>query len=136
MGRRDCQIIGKIINQNRSLSSSAAKNSLITKRASAITLLVRTIRFFHYAKANKHHIDEALKCAKAHEKEWAATTRRTPEPSSCTESRRNCESGEANSSESLMIEGGKTISESDPEVSEAIDFAEYYRRQMEKMARH
>ena len=34
----------------------------------------------------------------------------------------------------MMLEAGKTIPESDPEVSEAIDFAEYYRKQMAKMA--
>src|SRR5690606_2739952 len=33
----------------------------------------------------------------------------------------------------MMIDGSKTIFEGDPEVSEAIDFAEYYRRQIERM---
>ncbi len=33
----------------------------------------------------------------------------------------------------MMADGGKTILEGDPEVSEAIDFAEYYRRSMQKM---
>ncbi len=34
----------------------------------------------------------------------------------------------------MMADGGKTILEADPEVSEAIDFAEYYRRQMVRMS--
>jgi len=33
----------------------------------------------------------------------------------------------------MMADGGKTVFESDPEISEAIDFAEYYRRSMVKM---
>ena len=33
----------------------------------------------------------------------------------------------------MIADAGKVILEGDPEVSEAIDFAEYYRRQMEKM---
>ncbi|TNF26620.1 MAG: aldehyde dehydrogenase family protein, partial [Deltaproteobacteria bacterium] len=34
----------------------------------------------------------------------------------------------------MMVDGGKAISESDPEISEAIDFAEYYRRALEPFA--
>jgi len=88
---------------------------------------------FRYAKAHKHHIDEALKCAKRHEKEWAATTvdhrsHLLARAAQVMRERRGELIG------AMMLEGGKTIPESDPEVSEAIDFAEYYRRQMAKMA--
>lgn len=34
----------------------------------------------------------------------------------------------------MMLDGGKAILEADPEVSEAIDFAEYYARSLHKMA--
>ncbi len=88
---------------------------------------------FHYAKAKKHHIDEALKCAKHHEKEWAKTTvehrsHLIARAAQILRERRGELIG------AMMLEGGKTIPEADPEVSEAIDFAEYYRRQIAKMA--
>lgn len=88
---------------------------------------------FHYAKAKKHHIDEALKCAKKHEKKWASTTvehrsHLLARAAQLLRERRGEVIG------AMMLEGGKTIPEADPEVSEAIDFAEYYRRQMGKMA--
>ena len=89
--------------------------------------------FFRYAKAKKHHVDEALKTAKAHEKQWASTTveHRSHLLSRIAQKFRE-RRGEFIGA--MMIDAGKTIPESDPEVSEAIDFAEYYRRQMEKMA--
>ena len=88
---------------------------------------------FRYAKANKQHIDAALECAKKHEKEWAKTTVEhrshfLARAAQIMRERRGQLIG------AMMLEGGKTIPESDPEVSEAIDFAEYYRRQMAKMA--
>jgi RHH-type transcriptional regulator, proline utilization regulon repressor / proline dehydrogenase / delta 1-pyrroline-5-carboxylate dehydrogenase len=88
---------------------------------------------FRYAKANKQHIDDALKCAKKHEKEWAKTTvahrsHLLARAAQLMRERRGELIG------AMMLEAGKTIPESDPEVSEAIDFAEYYRRQMAKMA--
>lgn len=88
---------------------------------------------FHYAKAHKHHIDEAISCAKAHEKGWAATTveHRSQLLARVAQKFRE-RRGEFLGA--MMIDGGKTIPEGDPEVSEAIDFAEYYRRQMERMS--
>lgn len=88
---------------------------------------------FHYAKAHKHHIDEAISCAKAHEKEWAAATveHRSQLLARVAQKFRE-RRGEFLGA--MMIDGGKTIPEGDPEVSEAIDFAEYYRRQMERMS--
>lgn len=86
-----------------------------------------------YTKAHEHHIDTALKCAKAHQKEWAATSvaHRNQILARVAQKLRE-RRGELIGA--MMIDGGKTIPEADPEVSEAIDFAEYYRRQMEKMA--
>ncbi|HSX37668.1 MAG TPA: proline dehydrogenase family protein [Chlamydiales bacterium] len=88
---------------------------------------------FSYAKAKKHHIDAALECAKKHENGWAATTiihrsHLLARAAQILRERRGELIG------AMMLEGGKTIPEADPEVSEAIDFAEYYRQQMVKMA--
>lgn len=87
---------------------------------------------YHYTKASKHQIEEAIACAKAHEKEWASTTieHRSHLLARIAQKLRE-RRGELIGV--MMADGGKIISESDPEVSEAIDFAEYYRRQMEKM---
>ncbi len=104
-----------------------------TKRVSARTPPIRNTHSIVYAKAHKHHIDEALKAAKAYEKEWGATT---VEHRSLLLARAAQKMRERRGEliGAMMIGAGKIISESDPEVSEAIDFAEYYRRQMEKMA--
>ncbi len=88
---------------------------------------------YMYAKAHKHHIDEALKCAKGHEKEWRSTTvEHRSQLLAAVAQKFRARRGEFIGA--MMIDGGKTVGESDPEVSEAIDFAEYYRRQMEKMS--
>ncbi|MDE3048205.1 MAG: bifunctional proline dehydrogenase/L-glutamate gamma-semialdehyde dehydrogenase, partial [Verrucomicrobiota bacterium] len=86
-----------------------------------------------YTKAHKHHIDMALKCAREHAKTWGATTfehrsHLLGRVAQILRQRRGELIG------AMMIDGGKLFSEGDPEVSEAIDFAEYYRRQAEKMA--
>jgi RHH-type transcriptional regulator, proline utilization regulon repressor / proline dehydrogenase / delta 1-pyrroline-5-carboxylate dehydrogenase len=88
---------------------------------------------FRYAKAKTQHIDAALKFAKKNEKEWAATTveHRSSLLARAAQLLRE-RRGELIGA--MMLEGGKTILEADPEVSEGIDFAEYYRRQMAKMA--
>ncbi|MDE3045466.1 MAG: proline dehydrogenase family protein [Verrucomicrobiota bacterium] len=88
---------------------------------------------YHYAKASKHHIEEALRGAKAHEKEWASTTveHRSHLLARVAQKLRE-RRGELIGA--MIADAGKVILEADPEVSEAIDFAEYYRRQMEKMA--
>jgi RHH-type proline utilization regulon transcriptional repressor/proline dehydrogenase/delta 1-pyrroline-5-carboxylate dehydrogenase len=90
-------------------------------------------QLYIYTKAHKHQIDEALKCAKEQEKSWANTTveHRSQLLTRVAQKMRE-RRGEAIGA--MMIDGGKTIAEADPEVSEAIDFAEYYRRQMEKMS--
>lgn len=88
--------------------------------------------FYRYAKAHKHDIEAALKCAKAHEKAWAATTveHRSHLLERVAQKLRE-RRGELIGV--MMIDAGKTVLEGDPEVSEAIDFAEYYRRRMLKM---
>ena len=88
---------------------------------------------FHYAKGHVSHVEEALRCAKKHEHEWALTTveQRSHLLAHIAQKLRE-RRGELIGA--MMVNGGKTIAEADPEVSEAIDFAEYYRRRMEKMA--
>lgn len=88
--------------------------------------------FFHYAKAKKHHIEEALQCAKANESAWANTgvLHRARLLSASAQKLRE-RRGELIGC--MMRDGGKTILEADPEVSEAIDFAEYYCRQAIRM---
>lgn len=86
-----------------------------------------------YAKAHHEHIENALACAKAHELEWSGTTvahrcHLLAKVAQKFRERRNELIG------AMMIDGGKSILEADPEVSEAIDFAEYYLRMMEKMS--
>ncbi|HEX2583190.1 MAG TPA: proline dehydrogenase family protein [Chlamydiales bacterium] len=87
---------------------------------------------YHYAKANKNHIQEALSTAKAHEKAWGSTSveQRSQILALVAQNFRE-RRGELIGA--MMMDTGKIIVEADPEVSEAIDFAEYYRRQIEKM---
>lgn len=87
---------------------------------------------YRFAKAQANELEIALECAKKHQSIWA---------SSSFEHRSNLLAGVAQKLRerrgeliaSMVIDGGKTIFESDPEVSEAVDFAEYYRRQMAKI---
>ncbi len=87
---------------------------------------------FHYAKAKAAHIEEALHTAKKQESAWAATSiaHRSHLLAAVAQKLRE-RRGELMGA--MMLNGGKVLLESDPEVSEAIDFAEYYRRQVEKM---
>jgi RHH-type proline utilization regulon transcriptional repressor/proline dehydrogenase/delta 1-pyrroline-5-carboxylate dehydrogenase len=89
--------------------------------------------YFRYAKAKHHHIDQALACAKAHEAQWASTSLEhrahlLRQVAQKLRERRGELIGV------MMLDGAKTILEGDPEVSEGIDFAEYYQRQMGKLA--
>lgn len=93
-----------------------------------------TLPLYHYCKAKKEHIELALQTAKANEASWAATSiahrsHLLAEVAKRLRERRGELIGV------MMIDGGKVASESDPEISEAIDMAEYYRRQMEKMGK-
>ena len=87
---------------------------------------------FHYALAKPHHIEQALACAEQNEKEWAATSieHRCHLLSKAGQKLRERRSELIGA---MMIDGSKIVSEADPEVSEAIDFAEYYRYQIERM---
>ncbi|MDP1608356.1 MAG: bifunctional proline dehydrogenase/L-glutamate gamma-semialdehyde dehydrogenase [Chlamydiales bacterium] len=88
---------------------------------------------YTYAKAQKEHIDLALKTAKAHEASWGNTTV-SYRSGLLAHAAQKLRERRAELIGAMMIDAGKTILEADPEVSEAIDFAEYYRRQMEKVS--
>lgn len=87
---------------------------------------------YRYALADWKQVDEALKVAKENEMKWGKTS---------VEERCKLLSAAAQKMREkrgdligvMMADGGKTILEGDPEVSEAIDFAEYYLRSMKKM---
>jgi RHH-type proline utilization regulon transcriptional repressor/proline dehydrogenase/delta 1-pyrroline-5-carboxylate dehydrogenase len=85
-----------------------------------------------YSMADWHQVDEALKVAKATEPRWASTSveKRCQLLSQAAQKMRE-KRGDLMGV--MMINGGKTPYESDPEISEAIDFAEYYRRSAIKM---
>lgn len=88
---------------------------------------------YRYAKAKKSHIEEALQCAKQYEKQWAGQSvgHRMQLLTAVAQTFRE-RRGELIGS--MMFDGGKTILEADAEVSEAIDFAEYYAYQMGKIS--
>jgi RHH-type proline utilization regulon transcriptional repressor/proline dehydrogenase/delta 1-pyrroline-5-carboxylate dehydrogenase len=88
---------------------------------------------YHYAKATKQHIEEAIRCAKDYEKIWGGTTvaHRSQILANVAQKMREHRGDFIGV---MMIDAGKIATESDPEISEAIDFAEYYQRQVEKWA--
>jgi RHH-type proline utilization regulon transcriptional repressor/proline dehydrogenase/delta 1-pyrroline-5-carboxylate dehydrogenase len=87
---------------------------------------------YRYALADWSQIDKAIACAKEQEAQWGKTD---------VEERCRLLSNAAQKMRekrrdligSMMADGGKSIVEADPEVSEAIDFAEYYLRSLKKM---
>lgn len=87
---------------------------------------------YTYTLAGWTQVDEALKSAKAYEEKWANTS----VESRCkllTKAAQKLREYRGDLIGVMMADGGKTPYESDPEISEAIDFAEYYRRSAIKM---
>lgn len=87
---------------------------------------------YQYAMADEDLIDKALECAKANESKWghSSVEKRAHLLSKAAEKMRERRDDLIGV---MMADGGKTIVEGDPEVSEAIDFAEYYLRALKKM---
>lgn len=87
---------------------------------------------YTYSSADTKMVNLALQCAKDQERSWASTA---------VESRSKLLASAAQKMRErrgdfigvMLADGGKTPTESDPEISEAIDFAEYYRRSLMKM---
>ncbi len=87
---------------------------------------------YRYFLADWEQIDKALVCAKEQEGKWG----QTPAEQRCRLLSRAAQKMREKRGDLIgvmMADGGKTILEADPEVSEAIDFAEYYLRSLKKM---
>lgn len=87
---------------------------------------------YQYALAEWEHIDRALQTAKDAEKKWQAT----PVKERChllALAGQKMRERRFDLIGVMIADGGKTILESDPEVSEAIDFADYYLHSRAKM---
>jgi RHH-type proline utilization regulon transcriptional repressor/proline dehydrogenase/delta 1-pyrroline-5-carboxylate dehydrogenase len=88
---------------------------------------------YRYTLANWEHVDAALQIAKAYEPKWASTS---PEEryDLLAKAAHVLRERRADLIGVMMADGGKTVEEADPEVSEAIDFAEYYLRSLKTMS--
>jgi RHH-type transcriptional regulator, proline utilization regulon repressor / proline dehydrogenase / delta 1-pyrroline-5-carboxylate dehydrogenase len=87
---------------------------------------------YTYALADWDLIDKAISCAKEYEKKWRGVSveercKLLGNAAQKMRERRGDLIGV------MMADGGKSILEGDPEVSEAIDFADYYLRSLKKM---
>lgn len=85
-----------------------------------------------YSMAGPEHIDAALQIAKKAEGEWQATppAERSRLLADIAQVLRKCRGDLVGA---MLADTGKTVPEADVEVSEAIDFAEYYRRNVEEV---
>lgn len=91
---------------------------------------LRGKKIYSYVKADKNLIEQAIRSSEKAFHHWKTTTveHRSHLLASCAKLLRE-RRGELIGA--MMLDAGKTILEADPEVSEAIDFAEYYRKEME-----
>jgi RHH-type transcriptional regulator, proline utilization regulon repressor / proline dehydrogenase / delta 1-pyrroline-5-carboxylate dehydrogenase len=87
---------------------------------------------YTYSMADAKMVDTALRSAKSQESSWGKSSVETRSKllSSAAHIMRE---RRGNFIGVMLADGGKTPAESDPEISEAIDFAEYYRRSLMKM---
>lgn len=88
--------------------------------------------FYHYSLADWAEVEQALHCAKTHESIWA----KTPTKERAALLLRAAQSLRESRGEllgAMLRDGGKSPSEADSEISEAIDFATYYSRSALKM---
>lgn len=88
--------------------------------------------FYKYCMAEKKHVDQALETAKNAFEAWAKKPLEEKNAIFIEVSKKIREK-RADLLGAMMRDAGKTFPESDPEVSEAVDFVEYYRRQIQKM---
>jgi len=88
---------------------------------------------YTYALADSGHVDKALRTAEKSQRKWAATpveerSRLLAELAHLLRKKRGDLIG------AMVADAGKMPSEADVEISEAIDFVEYYRRNIETLA--
>lgn len=88
--------------------------------------------FYVYHKMTNSQVDDAVSCAKKAFDRWSCTPVQDRSSQLANVTRAFCSSrGELIGA--MVADGGKTIPEADLEVSEAIDFLEYYRRNAEEI---
>ncbi|MDN3509673.1 MAG: bifunctional proline dehydrogenase/L-glutamate gamma-semialdehyde dehydrogenase [Candidatus Neptunochlamydia sp.] len=91
--------------------------------------------YYTYSKGSWEEIDRAVTSAKKEEENWANTSIEQR----CTylaKAAQKLREERGDQIGSMIGDGGKTLQEADVELSEAIDFAEYYLRSMRQYARH
>ena len=87
---------------------------------------------YKYMAGTSDSIDLLLNSAKSAFEQWNAVP--TADKSAVFAELANClRRRRADMMGAMVVDGGKSIQEADTEVSEAIDFAEYYRRNMEEI---
>ena len=91
--------------------------------------------YYTYSKGSWEEIDKALVCAKNEEGNWANTAieERCKLLSKAAQILRSTRGEQIGS---MIGDAGKSLQEADVELSEAIDFAEYYLRSMRQFANH
>lgn len=87
---------------------------------------------YRYSLATPSEIEEAIVCAKASESIWATTSSQKKKEILARVAQLMREN-KGDLIGAMMLDGAKAILEGDPEVSEAIDFAEYYLRSIDEM---
>lgn len=87
---------------------------------------------YTYTLANWEEVNSAIACAKQEEASWQKVPVRE-KAMLFAKAAQNLRTHRAHLIGVMMLDGGKTILEGDPEVSEAIDFVEYYLRSMLEM---
>jgi RHH-type proline utilization regulon transcriptional repressor/proline dehydrogenase/delta 1-pyrroline-5-carboxylate dehydrogenase len=88
---------------------------------------------YHYALATREHIDQALDVARRATTSWASTpisARKAVLVAGAAHLARH----RGDLIGAMMLDGGKSVVEADAEVSEAIDFANYYARSLDLAA--
>ncbi len=87
---------------------------------------------YQYTLASSEQVDQALNFAKQAEKDWAKTSiqERSRLLAQIAQGLRRCR---ADLIGAMIADTGKTVPEADFEVSEAIDFAEYYRHRLKEL---
>ena len=93
------------------------------------------VELYRYALADFEHMDRALQTARGAVATWGA--RPVAERSAVlARAAQRLRAARGELIGVMVADGGKSIRQADPEISEAIDFAEYYRRVAEVMALH
>ncbi len=84
---------------------------------------------YHFSYASKEQVDQTLNIAKNYESTWQ---NRPPKERAeyLSKAAHKLRENRADLIGAKLMDGGKTIAEGDPELSEAIDFAEYYARHL------